>query len=360
MTDLQVADAVSGQQRAGHRSTAQEGRHPDRPSTLLSLPVLIGLVGGLIATLFFYWLTLEGSAVPEQPHHVPVAVVGPPSAVAPLVAGLERGGSFRGIVVPTEAAAVSLVQHRNADAIIDLSSREIQTAPAASTLTPIVLEQVFSSSSSPVHLRVVPLVPLATGDPNGMGLMLFLPLASVLGGLPSGLALALLTKPRRPTSLADSGRRILLMLVSSVVIALGLALLADWILGYGGTQMLTIWGWATLLVTACMACAEAFVAAFGIPGFLLAAIPLLFFGIPSGPWPAPWNWQSGVFRILGPFDPVGAMADGVRNAVYFGSADPTKDVVVMVVWIAVPILLMLGLGMGGQFRQDEGRAFSPA
>lgn len=360
MSQTQIVDVASGEESEQLRPEKPASAGPPGGGRLLSLPVTIGLVGGLVATLFFFWLTVEGSAVPEQPHNVPVAVVGPASAVNRLVSGLERGGDFKGLVVPTETAAATLVQHRNADAIIDLYTHQLQTVPAASTLTPIVLEQVFSSPGSPVSLRVVPLVPLAPGDPNGMGLMLFLPLAAVLGGLPSGLALGLLTKPRRPTSLADSGRRILLIFAASALIALGLALLADWILGYGGTQMLTIWGWTTLLVTACMACAEAFVSAFGVPGFLLAAVPLLFFGIPSGPWPAPWNWQSGLFRILGPFDPVGTMADGVRNTIFFASADPTKDLIVMVLWIAVPVVLMLGLGIGGERHEETAMSLASA
>jgi MFS family permease len=203
-----------------------------------------------------------------------------------------------------------------------------------------------------VHLRTVAMVPLEPGDPNGMGLMLFLSLAGVLGGLPAGVAMGILTKPRRPRSLADAGTRLLLTGVYSAVIALALALLADWILGYGGTQMLSIWGWATLLVGACMVCVEAFIAAFGIPGILLAAIPLLFFGIPGAPWPAPWNWQSSLFRVLGPYDPVGAFSDGVRNTIFFTSADPTKDLLVLLAWIVVPVLLMVGLGWDGQRRGE--------
>lgn len=361
MTDLDLSNPytehVDGNwaDLTGPRPTPKASSFGKPSHSLFSVPVVVGLVGGLIATLFFYWVTVEGSAVPAQPHHVPVAVVGPQRAVSHLGAGLQQNGAFKVLATSSESQALALVQKRDADAVVNLYTDQLQTVAAASTLTPIVLEQIFSSPNASIHLHTVALVPLAPGDPNGMGLMLFLSLACVLGGLPAGLALALLTKPRRPSSLADAGRRILLSVVYSGVIALGLALLADWILGYGGTQMLSIWGWATLLVTACMVCAESFVAAFGVPGFVLAAIPLLFFGIPGAPWPTPWNWQSGVFKILGPYDPVGAFADGARNTIYFASADPTKDLVVLALWIFVPILLMVGLGWHGQRNSHPGQ-----
>jgi len=327
--------------------------------SLLSVTTLLGMLGGLVATLFFYWVNIEASAVPVQPRHVPVAVVGPSPVAGQVEARLESGGAFNALVARSEAEAVTFVRHRRADAIVNLYTHELQTAPAASTLTPTILEQVFLSPGAPADLRTVVIVPLAAGDPQGMGLMLFLPLACVLGGLPAGVALAILSKPRRPVSLGHAGQRTVLIIVNSTLIALGLALLADWILGYGGSQMFTIWGWATFLVTACMACAEAFVAAFGIPGVLLAAIPLLFFGGPGIPWPAPWNWQSAVFRDLGPYDAVGAASDGFRNGIFFSDADPTKDLAVLAVWTLVPLLLLLALGWQGQLKSRHQRTVLP-
>jgi hypothetical protein len=108
-----------------------------------------------------------------------------------------------------------------------------------------------------------------------------------------------------------------------------------------------------------MACAEAFVTAFGIPGVLLAAIPLLFFGGPAVAWPAPWNWQSAVFRDLGPYDAVGAASDGFRNGIFFSDADPTKDLAVLAVWTLIPILILLTLGWQGQLKSRHQRTVLP-
>ena len=128
--------------------------------------ILIGLVGGLVLTLFFLWLVAAGSAAPQRPHNVPVAAVGPGPAVSQLAAGLQRGG-FHVIATPTEAQAFDLVQTRNADAIINLDTRQLQTAQVASPLTAIALPQALAS----LHLRTTDIRPLAPGDPNGLGLM---------------------------------------------------------------------------------------------------------------------------------------------------------------------------------------------
>ena len=308
--------------------------------------VLIGLVGGLVLTLLFLWLVEAGSAAPQTPHNVPVAAVGPGPAVSQLAAGLQRGG-FHVIAAPTEAQAVALVQTRNADAIVNLGTRQLQTAQAASPLTAIVLPQALAS----LHLRTTDITPLAPGDPAGLGLM-FISLASVLGGIPAGVALSLLLKPRRPASLADAGGRVLLLAVFCGLQALLIAAVTDGILGYGGTHMLTVWAFSTLLSTAAMAITMAFIAAFGLlAGALASAIPILFFGVPSSPMPSPWNWEPAVYRVLGPFDPFGAATNGNINGIYFPQASQAQNLWVLLgLWIGVPVLLLLGLGWRSQRR----------
>jgi hypothetical protein len=314
---------------------------------LFAPQILIGLVGGLVLTLFFLWVVAAGSAAPQSPHNVPVAAVGPRPAVTQLAAGLQRGGAFHVIATPAEAQAVDMVQHRTADAIINLDTRQVQTAQADSPLTAIALPQAVAHN--PVHFQTVAIKPLAPGDPTGLGLM-FISLASVLGGIPAGVALALLVKPRRPASLADAGSRALLIVVFSGLQGLLIAAVADGILGYGGTHMLTVWAFSTLLSAAAMATTVAFIAAFGVlVGALASAIPILFFGVPSAPMPSPWNWQPVVYRVLGPYDPFGAATNGNINGIFFPQASQAQNLWVLLgLWIAVPFLLLLAVGWRSQ------------
>ena len=304
--------------------------------------ILIGLVGGLVLTLLFLWLAVAGSAVPQTPHNVPVAAVGPGPAVTRLAAGLQRGG-FRVIAAPAEAQALNLIQTRNADAIVNLGTRQLQTAQAASPPAARVLPHALAA----LHLRTTDIKPLAPGDPIGLGLM-FISLASVVGGISFGVALALLLKDRRPASPADAGSRILLIAAFSSLQALLIAAVADGILGYGGAQLLTVWAFSTLLSAAAMATTVAFTAAFGLYGVLVSAVPMMFFGVPASPLPSPWNWQPAAYRILGPFGPFGAATNGNINGIFFPHASQAQSLWVLSLWIGAPVLLLLGLGWQSQ------------
>lgn len=314
---------------------------------LVPSTVIVALVGGLIITLFWVLVTTEGSAVPQKPHHVPVALVGHGSAATQLAAGLQRGGAFRVIATATEAQALHLVDSRKADAVINLNTRKIQTAQVASTLTPIALQEVVSSPQSTLHLTTSEIKPYTPGDPTPLGLF-FITMSFVLGGIPAGVAYALLMKDRRPTSLADGGGRVGAIAAYSILQSLLIAVLAEVILGYAGHQFLIVWGWGALLSAACMGTTVAGIAAFGTPGALISAIPILFFGLPAAPVPSPWNWESGIFRTLGPFDPFGATANGMRNGIFFRSASQAQNVWVLVVWTMVPLMVLAALGWWNQ------------
>jgi len=323
-------------------------------SRVIPMPVLVGLIGGLVATLFWVLVTTEGSAVPQKPHHVPVAVVGPRPVVAQLATGLQRGGAFRVVATPTEASARHLVDSRKADAIINLNTRQLQTADAASSLTPIVLQQIFSSPQSQLHLATSDIKPLTSGDPTPLGLF-FITMSFVLGGIPAGVAFALTMRNRRPASVADAGVWVGAIAAYSILQSLLIAVLAEVILGYEGHQFLIIWGWGALLTAACMGGTAAGIAAFGIAGALLTAIPILFFGVPAAPVPSPWNFESGIFRVLGPFDPFGATANGMRNGIFFRAASQAQNIEVVALWTLVPLLALLAIGWWNQRAAGGGR-----
>jgi hypothetical protein len=316
---------------------------PGSPTRIVPTQVLIALLGGLVATLFWVFVTTEGSAVPQKPHHVPVAVVGSGPAAVRLAAGLQHGGAFRVIAAPTEAKALDLVQRRDADAIVNLQTHQLQTAQAASSLTAIALQQTLSSPQSGLHLATTDIKPLTSGDPTPLGLF-FITMSFVLGGIPAGVVFALLSRRRRPASMSDAGVRAGVILAYSVLQALLVAVLSEIILGYEGHQFLIIWAWGALLSAACMGATVAGIAAFGTFGALISAIPILFFGVPAAPVPSPWNWESGIFRVLGPFDPFGATANGMRNGIFFHGASQAQNIWVLVVWTVVPLLALAGMG----------------
>jgi hypothetical protein len=325
-------------------------------SDAIPAKIVFGLLGGLVVTLIWVVLSVEGDATPQMPHDVPIAVVGSHAAVAPLAAGLERGGAFQVIKSPTEASAVTLVDQRRADAIINLDTHQLQTAQVASTLTATLLEQMFSSPTNTLHLTTTDIKPYGPGDPTPLGLF-FITLSFVLGSIPAGVAFTLLSKSRRVTSLADARVRIGVIAVYSILQALAMALIVGVvILGYGGHAFLVIWLWGVLMSAACMTTAVAGLAAFGLPGLAFSVLPIMDFGVPAAPVPGPWNWQPTLFRVLGPFDPFGATANGLHNGIYFPAASQVKNIGVLAGWIIVPLVVVVALGCLAQRQEQSSRS----
>jgi hypothetical protein len=308
---------------------------------VLTVPIIIALAVGLAITLLQFWLNVAGAAINPTPHEVPVAVVGPGPAVQQLASQLQRGDQFTVRPAANNAAAVRMVNERRADGIVNLNTRLVQTAEAASVPAAGALQQLFSTHPG---FRVLDIKPMQKHDPNGLG-MLFLAIAFGLGGLPAGIIFAFLSARRRPMSITDAGRWALLVLAYGVVLSLAVAAVADPLLGYGGSDFLTIWGWGALLTAAAMATGLALAALFGLPGVPLGLLVILLFGVPSSPVPVqPWNFAPRAYRVLGPYDPVGAAVDGMRNGLYFGAASLTRNLLVLLGWIVIPLLALVALG----------------
>jgi hypothetical protein len=179
----------------------------------------------------------------------------------------------------------------------------------------------------------------------------------VLGGIPAGAAFTLLGKSRRVTSLTDTGIRFGVIAVYSILQALAMALIVGVvILGYGGHAFLVIWLWGVLMSAACMTTAVAGLAAFGLPGLAFSVLPIMDFGVPAAPVPGPWNWQPTLFRVLGPFDPFGATANGLHNGIYFPAASQVKNIGVLAGWIIVPLVVVVALGCLAQRQEQSNRS----
>lgn len=310
-------------------------------SRVKSKAVLGGLTGGIALGLLWFWINGQGDTQPK-PHNVPIAVVGPARVVGQLAVGLHRSDAFRVVVASSEADALARVEHRKADAIVNLETGQLQTAQAASSPAATVLRQIFASNPGGVSLHASELKPLRAQDPSGVAL-LFTAVALILAGYPCGVLLAFLSGSRRPTSVADAGVRTALILVFSGLTAFLVALFSGPILGYYSGHVLALWGWGTLLCASAMVAASA-LTALNVAGALVGLVVIVFFGIASSSVPIPWNFQSGIYRVLGPFVPDGAALDGLRNGIFFGSASVAQDLEVLAAWIVLPAVALIAIG----------------
>ena len=217
---------------------------------------LAGVILGLTALLSLLLTAFAWPASNSAPRDLPVAVAAPEPVAAEIEQGLARAGAdaFDVTVVGDRAAAVGAIEDREAYGAVVAGPRgaEVLTASAASPAVAQILTQMAAGiGSAEGTAQVTDVVPTPAEDPRGAGLAAgALPL--VLGGIATAALLAL----RVP----DSGRRVVAALgvaiaaglsmaallqfwlgsvegsywVNSVVVALGIAATATFVLGSNG------------------------------------------------------------------------------------------------------------------------------
>src|SRR6478609_9351038 len=132
----------------------------------------------MLAFAFFY----VGAFHEPTPHHVPLAVVGPPSVAAQLnrlpnePLDARQASSLRD--------ALSQIDDRKVYGAYDAATNRLYVASAANRATAIALERVFSATSAAQRRpapRVTDVKPLPPKDPNGTAIFYGV-IAWVFGG----------------------------------------------------------------------------------------------------------------------------------------------------------------------------------
>jgi len=283
-----------------------------------------------IITLAFLWPTVTSEA-----KDLPVAVAGPPAAVAPVEQGLSQRapGVFEVVQAVDRAAAVDLIETRDVyGAVVLGASPEILTSTAGSAvvaqqlaaLSPVLAEQV----GAPVPVTDV--VPLGSGDPRGAILgLVTLPL--VIGGMIGGILVSVLV--------VGVWRRLTAVAASSVFGGLAVAgVLQGWFGAIAGSY----WVNATIIGLAMFGIAATivgFVSVVGRPG--IAAGPVLFLLIanPLAAAAQPWQMLLVPFGAIGQWMPPGAAAALLRDESYFPRADTTHLWLALVSWAVLGVVL---------------------
>lgn len=309
---------------------------------VVGLGVAVAAVVGVLV-LAFSW-----PAVTAEPKDLPVAVAGPPQAVAGLETTLDEAqpGAVDLVPVADRDAAVAAIQERDVyGAIVLGGAPEVLTASAASSVTNQLLtaaasqlqagleQQAAAAGGDPAAaptVTVTDVVPLSADDPRGTGLTAALfPL--VLGGIVGGVAVSLLV--------VGALRRVLAVAVYSAVGGVVLvAVLQSW---FGALQgdWWTDAGAAALALAAVAAPITGFVALLGRAGIALGAVTMMLVANPiSGatmpPEFLPWHWGE-----IGQWFPPGAGATLLKELSYFPDASTAFAWAVLAGWTAVGVLL---------------------
>jgi hypothetical protein len=313
-------------------TTTMPPTSPAPPSSWARVAGVVLLLTTLTAVLLIAF-ALPG--VNSGPHHVPVAVAGPPAATERVSAALAqaRPGAFDVVQVADAARARELILDREAYGaiVVDSAGTSMLTASAASPVVAQTLRSVAAGlNGAPATVPVEDIRPMPAGDPNGVGLAAgALPL--VIGGWIAAAVLLL--------TVQGASRRVAGAFGFAVVGALALtAILQFWFGSLDGNYLLTS------AVVALGIAATAWIilglrSAIGNIGVAIGAATVVLLGNPlSGLSSAPEMLPTG-WGTIGQLLPPGAAGTLMRSVAFFDGAGAGRPLMVLACWLAAGLAL---------------------
>jgi len=293
----------------------------------------------MLAFAFFY----VGAFHEPTPHHVPVAVVGPPTVAAQL--NRLPGGPLDAHPVSSRSDALSQINDRTVYGAFEASTNRLFVASAANRATAIALEQVFdrvAAAQSRLAVRVTDVKPLPLSDPNGTAAF-YAVIAWVFGGYIGATLIGLIGNARstsRRRAAARIGALGAFALVASILSVAMLRLCFDTFSGH----LVAMWAIGALTIFAGGAATAGIQAAAGPAGTGLVILVFVILGNSASGGPFARPLLPGLWRTIGGVLPPGASVDLARSALFFGGARIVGPILVLVVWAALGTVLSFALG----------------
>lgn len=292
------------------------------------------LMGLLMAVAY-----LAGFHKPE-PHHVPLAVVGPEAQAQAIARHFQTalGDRVSMSVLPTPEAARTALEHLQISGayIPGRGSAEVMVASAASDTTAMIVQRIFQAVSERTHvpLHVTNAVPLDASDPAGQNAFFFLVVLSV-----SSYAMSIAVGAAGATrSWRD---RLLLGLGASLVIALVETALAAYVFGMFGGHVGVTFGLSLLYSLAIMLVGiglHPILTRFSTLVFATAFVGLNFTS--SGGVFEPMM-QPAFFQWLNQFWIGAGFIEAMRRILYFPHLSVAQPVGLIVGWLGFGALCVL-------------------
>jgi hypothetical protein len=325
------AGSTAGPAAAAGSGAARQGAQPaggDRR--------VLGAVAAVVAVQALLLLVFAWPAVETAPRGVPLAVAGPPAAVAQLTQRVEatRPGAFAFTTVADAAAAEAAIGDRRVYGALVAGPQglTVLTAPAASPAVAQLLAQLGQAAGAGGQVvRVVEVVPADPDDPRGAALtagVLPLVMTSLLVGV-------LLTLRARAAWLRVAGVLLYGLLAgaaATAVLQYGLAALPGSYLANAAA--------VGLLATAMAGAIAGLGALLGRVGLGLGAATVFLLGNPlsglaSAPEMLPRPWGE-----IGQHLPPGAGGSLVRSVAFFDGTGAGRPAAVLAVWAVAGLALV--------------------
>jgi hypothetical protein len=302
---------------------------------LVLLPALV-----LMLTFAFFYV---GAFHEPTPHHVPLAVVGPPTVAAQL--NRLPGQPLDARQASSRADALSQINDRKVYGAYEAATNRLFVASAANRATAVALEQVFervAAAQNRPAARVTDVKPLPLSDPNGTAAF-YAVIAWVFGGYIGATLIGLIGSPRstsRRRAAARVGALGGFAIVAAILSVVMLRVCFDTFSGH----VVAMCAIGALTVFAGGAATAGIQAAAGPAGTGLVILVFVILGNSASGGPFARPLLPGLWRTIGGVLPPGASVDLARSALFFGGARIVGPILVLVVWAALGTALALALG----------------
>lgn len=299
---------------------------------VIGIALGLSVVIGVLVTAFVW----PSSQV--APRDVPIAVAGPPEAVAAVTEQLDQAApdALAVTAVSSEDEARSAIADRDVYGALVLAPSGPPTVLTASAAGPMVAQLLdgvarsMSSSDAAAGPVVEDVAPLPAEDPRGSGFSAGA-LPMVMGGLAAGVGMAF--------GVAGVWRRVLGALVAALGGAVMAMLVMQTWLGVVEGDWLANAGAFALTIAAVSVTIVGLHSVLGTPAFGVAALLFLLVGNPlSGVTSAPELLPTG-WGAFGQYLPPGAGGTLLRSTAFFDGAASAQPVLVLGGWVLVGLVL---------------------
>ena len=303
--------------------------------TLVLVPALVLM----LALAFFY----VGAFHDPAPHHVPVAVVGPPAAAAQL--SRLPGDPLDARPASTRSEALAQIDGREVYGAYETATNRLFVASAANRATAIALEETFNrvaAARGRPAVSVTDVKPLPLADPNGTAAFYGV-IAWMFGGYIAATLIGLIGSPRS-SSMRRAAARIGALAEFSIVAGILSVVMLRVCFDVFSGHVVALCAIAVGTTFASGAATAGIQAAAGPAGTGLVILVFVILGNSASGGPFARPLLPGLWRTIGGVLPPGASVDLARSALFFDGARIAGPILVLVVWAALGSALALVLG----------------
>jgi hypothetical protein len=301
--------------------------------------VLVPALVLMLAFAFFY----VGAFHDPTPHHVPVAIVGPPAVAAQL--SRLPGDPLAARQASSRADALSQIDDREVYGAYEAATNRLFVASAANRATAIALEETFdrvAAAQGRPAVRVTDVKPLPPADPNGTA-GFYAVIAWMFGGYIGATLIGLIGSPRS-SSRQRAAARIGALAGFSILAGILSVVMLRASFGVFSGHVVALCAIAALTIFASGAATAGIQAAAGPAGTGLVILVFVILGNSASGGPFARPLLAGLWRTIGGVLPPAASVDLTRSALFFDGARIPGPILVLVFWAVLGTLLALALG----------------